>query len=201
MTGTMAVLIGNATFSFWTGMVYTAWKAWDYTALQQIPEYGHVSFLGSSTETYGPTVLTVFKYRFEGLAVAPETYRYIVEIWSAPTQFGGISTYLYVESLDKAEWFSWELLSIELTEPQEVPPDIQTQPTPTPSPTPTPTASPSATPTPSPTPSPSPSPTPTPTPGPSEETKKRGIPGFPYESIVAGIVAGVIILWFMRRRT
>ena len=33
-----------------------------------------------------------------------------------------------------------------------------------------------------------------------KEEPSRGIPGFPYEAIILGIAAGVIILWIMQRR-
>jgi hypothetical protein len=33
-----------------------------------------------------------------------------------------------------------------------------------------------------------------------EEEPPRGIPGFPYESIILGVIAGVVILWMMQRR-
>jgi hypothetical protein len=60
-------------------------------------------------------------------------------------------------------------------------------------------------PSPTPTPEPSPSPSPEPharedvTPA-SEEKGNQGIPGFPYEAIILGIIAGAIVLWMMQRR-
>jgi hypothetical protein len=97
ITGPMASLIGNVT------------------------EYGELTDLGSSQENYGPTVLTVSKYKFEGGTTAPDLYRYTVEIWLAPTRFGGITTYLYLQSNTNVdEWFSLELKHIELVEPEVV---------------------------------------------------------------------------------
>ena len=120
----MAQMIGNATFMFWYVMVYSYWTAWEYQALSDVPEYGELTYLGSSQETYGPTTLTVFKYRFEGVLTAPDMYLYSAEIWLAPTQFGGIATYIHQESIkEEGVWVTLELKHIELVEPQEVPPE------------------------------------------------------------------------------
>lgn len=94
-------------------------------------------------------------------------------------------------------------------------------PTPTPSPTPTPTPSPSPTPTITPTPSPSPTPTPTPTPSPlptptvsptpkpttspspaptPEPSPRDAIPGFPYESLIIGLIVGVLVICLLQHR-
>ena len=51
----------------------------------------------------------------------PKEYQWIIEGWIAPTQFGGILVYLYVESLDHKEWFKWELISITLSEQLKLP--------------------------------------------------------------------------------
>jgi hypothetical protein len=133
LTGLMASMIGNATLSFWYAMVYSYWTAWDYEALSDMPEYGELTDLGSSQENYGPTVLTVSKYKFEGGTTAPDLYRYTVEIWLAPTRFGGITTYLHLQSITNVdEWFSLELKHIELVEPevviQQPEPETETEP-------------------------------------------------------------------------
>jgi hypothetical protein len=118
--------IGNMTFGFFSAMIYESWKAWDYYALNDAP-YGDVNIIGRSTETYGPTTLTVIKYEFTSSMSAPAEYRHDAEVWMAPTQFGGITTYLYLDSITgEGEWFSWEVQSITLSEPQEVPDDLPT---------------------------------------------------------------------------
>jgi len=166
ITGVMASMLGNVTFSFWYAMVYSYWTAWNYEELKDMPEYGTLSYLGSSQEMYGPTSLTVFKYKFEGIPTAPDIYGYTVEFWLAPTQFGGITTYLYLQSnTDVDEWFSLEIKHIELIEPQEVPP----------------------------TPKPEPEPEP-------EPEKSGGIPGFPYESILVGLLIAVGLLMIIRKK-
>ena len=50
---------------------------------------------------------------------------------------------------------------------------------------------------PMPTPTPSPSPTPTPTPSPTP--RPGGIPGFPVESLLTGLVVVILFLWFRQR--
>ena len=57
------------------------------------------------------------------------------------------------------------------------------------------------TPTPSPSPSPSQSPTHTPSPSPTQGGGTGGgIPSFPFESIIMGIVIGIILLWVLQRK-
>ena len=119
--------ISNMTFGFFSAMIYNSWQAWDYYALHDAP-YGDVTIIGRSTETYGPTTLTVLKYEFTSSITAPEEYRHNAEVWMAPTQFGGITTYLYLDSITgEGEWFSWEVQSIVLSEPQQVPDDLPTE--------------------------------------------------------------------------
>jgi hypothetical protein len=121
-TGAYAGMFGNSTLVFWLAMTYNYWTFWDYSTIQKLPsEYGIITFLGTDQRSYGPTSLFLYKYRFDGRLAAPEVYRFIVENWIAPTQFGGISAYVYVESIDEQEWFKWELISIELVEPQSIP--------------------------------------------------------------------------------
>jgi hypothetical protein len=176
LTGLMASMIGNATLSFWYAMVYSYWTAWDYVALRDVPEYGELTDLGTSEENYGPTVLTVSKYRFEGLTTAPDLYRYTVEIWLAPTRFGGITTYLYLQSNTNVdEWFSIELKHIELVEPEVVIQQPETEPEPEPEPESEPEES-------------------------EPEKKTGGIPGFAYESIMIGLVVAVVFLWLIRKK-
>lgn len=179
--------IANMTFGFFRAMIYNSWEAWDYYALNEAP-YGDVKIIGKSTETYGPTTLTVFKYKFTATQAAPEEYRYNAEVWVAPTQFGGITTYLYLDSFNETDkWFSWELQSITLSEEQEITSELPT----------------SA--------EESESETETEEPGtnetegeqPNEEQedgKGGGIPGFPYESILIGTIAIVIIFYLYNKR-
>ncbi len=119
--------ISNMTFGFFSAMIYESWKAWDYYALHDAP-YGDVRIIGRSTETYGPTTLTVLKYEFTSSMSAPQEYKHDAEVWMAPTQFGGITTYLYLDSITgEDEWFSWEVQSIVLSESQQVPDDLPTE--------------------------------------------------------------------------
>ena len=80
---------------------------------------------------------------------------------------------------------------------------LTTTPTPSPTssptqtPTPTPTPSPTSSPTQSPSPSPSQTPTPSPTPGGGGGT---GIPGFPYEAIIMGVILGAALLLILQRK-
>jgi hypothetical protein len=67
----------------------------------------------------------------------------------------------------------------------------------TPSPSPSPTSTPTPTPAPSPTSSPGQTPTPTPSPSPPPAS---GIPGFPYESIVLGLIIGAMMLWIFKKK-
>jgi len=52
---------------------------------------------------------------------------------------------------------------------------------------------------PMPMPAPTPMPTPTPTPPPSPPPEPGGIPGFPVESLLAGLAVVIIVLWFRQR--
>lgn len=122
LTGVFAGMFGNATLAFWMSMTYSFWMAWDYGVVQELPsEYGAFTYLGSEHRSYGPTTLLIYKYKFEGYPVAPEVYRFTVESWVAPTQFGGVTAYLHIESMDESEWFEWELISIELVESLSLP--------------------------------------------------------------------------------
>jgi hypothetical protein len=53
---------------------------------------------------------------------------------------------------------------------------------------------------PMPMPTPTPIPIPTPTPSPSPTPKPRGIPGFPVESLLAGLAVVILVLWFRHAR-
>lgn len=123
-TGDFAESIGAAFFQFWLVWILDFWETWSYTKLNEwhyTYKYGFIEFLGTETINYGPTNLLVYKYKFHPYSIAPENYRWIVEGWIAPTQFGGLLVYLHVEAVDRQEWYNWELTSIKLREPQKLP--------------------------------------------------------------------------------
>jgi len=102
--------------------------AWDFNVLSDLPEgHGDLVYLGNDYfiskfhAKGGLTTLFVYEYRFDGRVDAPVIYRHNVEGRFAPTRFGCVLTYLFVESLETKEWVSWELISIELAEPQDIP--------------------------------------------------------------------------------
>ena len=115
---TFTTPISNITFGFFTAVIYQSWSVWDYNDLKNIP-HGELKIIGNGTEQYGLTTLHVLKYQFIGKVSAPELYRYSVEAWTAPTPFGSIVTYLYVESFTENKWFSLKVESIELAEAKE----------------------------------------------------------------------------------
>ncbi|MGQ9479303.1 MAG: hypothetical protein ACUVQ0_04675, partial [Thermoproteota archaeon] len=127
-TGEYAEMFGGTMLLVWFAWVGTYSQIWNYTEVYHMEElgYGTLSFLGSELQTIGPTLLTVYKYRWEAYSSAPEEYQGVSEWWYAPVSFGSIIVKLYWES--DGDWGQMELLSIELTSPQ---------PTPTPTPTPT----------------------------------------------------------------
>ena len=89
------------------------------------------------------------------------------------------------------------IVSVSEPEPDPSPspsstPEPEPEPTPEPSPEPSPSLEPS--PTPEPTPTPTPSPSPSPTPEPTPEPKQGGIPGFPAQAIVIGVLLSLFIL-------
>lgn len=177
---TLTAPFANVTFGFLTMVVIQSWNTWDYNELQNL-SYGEVTPIGNGTEQYGPTTLQVFKYQFAGEETAPEQYRHMVEAWTAPTPFGSIVTYLYVESITDDKWFSWEVESIELAETQKT-----TEETPS-----------------------------TEKEEPEEkeeeelveepinktgEQERKGIPGFPFEATLIGILAGILFMSTHKRR-
>ena len=115
--GDFAQLLGNTTSSFWRTMIYSHWMAWDFNVIHDIlPDHGVLSYIGTEHHAFGPTNLFIYKYKFEGYDAAPKMYRFTVESWFAPTQFGGIMAYLFLEPLGTKDWIKLELVSIELAE-------------------------------------------------------------------------------------
>jgi len=122
-TGAIAELYGLAMLSIWHTWV-VAWNVtWNIPMLYACGKagYGHLIYLGSGIETYGPTQLLVHKFRYEGYAGAPEKFRVIAEAWFAPVGFGTFLVKLYLTIPGTGEWFNVELLSIELVSPQPRP--------------------------------------------------------------------------------
>ncbi|MBD3172488.1 hypothetical protein GF326_08455 [Candidatus Bathyarchaeota archaeon] len=78
------------------------------------------SSLRKSVETFGETTLETWGMRYTGSIGDVEDYD--IEIWYAPTQFGGILTSLSMEfTRDDTHHQTYELNSIKLTEEQQVP--------------------------------------------------------------------------------
>lgn len=127
-TGDLATTIGGAFLGAFN-LFYSFWAAWDYETFypywQEHEAYGTFTFLGAEQRSYGPTTLTVYKWKYSGTTTAPQSYQWAVEGWTSPSQTGGMLTYLYVESLDKKTWWKWELVSIEFSEAPK-PPNVST---------------------------------------------------------------------------
>ena len=120
--GYFAGYMANMTFWLMSAMTFTLWQEWDPDYISsEISEYGEYTYLGSGQETYGPTTLSLKKYRYTGIVTAPEDYRYTFDIWTAETKFGSITTYWKAESLYESERIEMELISIELMEEPIIP--------------------------------------------------------------------------------
>lgn len=127
-TGQFAEVYGNATLGFFTGFIYNYWHAWAYEDLYEMGnmEYGKATPLGSRTETYGPTTLEIWGMRYEGRVPDEQNTQYDVEIWYAPTEFGGVMTFMSLDVTgDEEQHTEIELESIELVNPQNVPSDFE----------------------------------------------------------------------------
>ena len=181
----LAEIYGNMTMAFFMGFVYNYWQSWTY---QEFFEWnnqgvGVATSLGKKTETFGETTLDTWGVSYTGYAVGEETINYEFELWYAPTQFGGIMTYMSIDA-DNQEQITLELNSIKLVEAQIVPSSFldftesQTQPEPTTEPEPT--------------------PEPEPEPEPEAESEQGGIPGFPIMSILIG---SMIIAYVLKKKT
>jgi hypothetical protein len=121
--------MANMTFWLMSAMTFTLWQEWDPDYISsEVLDYGEYTFLGSGQETYGPTTLSLEKYRYTGIVTAPEDYRYTFEIWTAETKFGSITTYWKAESLFESEWIEMELISIELMEEPIIPEEPSAKP-------------------------------------------------------------------------
>ncbi len=128
-TGSLAEVYGNATLGFFTGFIYAYWNQWTYQEILEYrgTEYGTVTPLGSKTQTFGPTPLKSWGVRYEGLVPNEQNIRYDLEVWYAPTDFGGVMTYMSITVTEQEEHdVEIELQSIELVDEQTIPSDFET---------------------------------------------------------------------------
>lgn len=141
-TGDLAQFFGSNLLNAWSTWVASREDLLDFDTERRGVEagYGRFTFLGSEVQTFGPTQLLTYKYRWEGYSDAPPVWRGIAEYWYAPVSFGNIIVRIYFESED-GEQTEYKLLSIEFINPEPVS-------TPTPTPTPTPEGTPTPTPAP-----------------------------------------------------
>jgi len=120
--GYFAGYMANITFWLMSTLTFTLWQEWDPDYISsELSDYGEYTYVGSGQETYGPTSLSLKKYRYTGIITAPVDYRYNFEIWTAETKFGSITTYWKAESLFESGWIEMELISIELMEEPIIP--------------------------------------------------------------------------------
>ena len=119
ITGAMAEIYGNITLGYFTTFAYGYGQAWQVEDFQNWSSggYGEAKYLGKKTQTFGPTNLEVYGFRYED-----ETANYIIEMWYAPTSFGGISTSMSITA--GGEVMNTELKSIKLVENQQISDDF-----------------------------------------------------------------------------
>ena len=122
-TGTIASQIGAAYLSAFGTWFFAYSAAWSYNATYAWSQQGlgAFTFLGSEQVAYGPTTLLVYAYKFTGFASDAQYLRYSVEVWTAPTQFGTIATYIGVKQLNDTLVGEIRLDSISFTEPVKLP--------------------------------------------------------------------------------
>jgi len=122
-TGPVAEMFWSQLLVIWATFIGTHTKTWEFAVLYNLAEggYGRITFLGSELRAVGPTLLLVYKWRWEGYSSAPEAFRRVAEYWFAPASFGTIAVKLHLESSDRQKWLDIELLSIELVRPQPRP--------------------------------------------------------------------------------
>jgi len=122
-TGPMASYMGAAYLGFFANWFFAYSEAWDYNATYAWSQQGlgTFTFLGSEQVEYGPTTLLVYKYRFTGLASDAQYLRYSVEVWTAPTQFGTLATYIRVTELGGTLVGEIKLDSISFTQAPRLP--------------------------------------------------------------------------------
>jgi len=143
LEGNYAEDVGDTVFDFFKTTAYTFWDTYTYQGFVELENLGkgESTSLGKSVETFGETTLETWGMRYTGSIGDLENYD--VEIWYAPTQFGGILTSLSMEfTRDDTHHQTYELTSIKLTEEQQVPSsfldllesesDTDTEPTPDP---------------------------------------------------------------------
>jgi hypothetical protein len=122
-----AEVYGNITLAFFMGFVYNYWQEWSYQAFIEWDNaaYGTTTSLGSQTQMYAETTLETWGIMYEGYILEDETIDYELEVWYAPTQFGGIMTYMSITASGPEEYHvELELISISLVEEQQVPTDF-----------------------------------------------------------------------------
>ena len=183
ISGMYAELYGNITLAFFMGFVYNFWQTWTYQDLVEwdSASYGEATSLGKQTQTIDGTTLETYGIRYNGFAFEDETINYEFEIWYAPTQFGGIMTYMSITATGQEDMeVELELTSIKLVEDQQIPNDFtgfttETEPEPEPEPEPETETEPEE----------------------EEESTGGGIPGFPISSIIIALAASI----FLTRKT
>jgi len=120
--GEMAELAVMPLLVFWnvwfisTAEKYSPERIAEYT----VTTFGRYSFIAEPV-LIGSTQLFIYKLSWEGFPTAPEVYRVRWYVWWAPTNFGVLLVKHGFETLDRSEWYTVELLSVELAEPQPVP--------------------------------------------------------------------------------
>ncbi len=118
----------------------------------------------------------------------------IIDLSALPFGSGTIDGKTYFD-FDPGDLIVSYLLGLPEIDPEPEPtPSPEPSSTPEPEPSPSPSPSPEPTPTPEPSPTPSPSPSPTPEPSNEPEPEKKGIPGFPTQAIVLGVLLSLFIL-------
>ncbi len=123
LEGSYAEDVGDTVFDFFKATAYTLWDRYTYQGFVELENLGkgESTSLGKSVETFGETTLETWGMRYTGSIGDVEDYD--IEIWYAPTQFGGILTSLSMEftSDGSTHHQTFELQSIKLTEEQQVP--------------------------------------------------------------------------------
>ncbi|MEM4444969.1 MAG: hypothetical protein QXJ21_06470, partial [Thermofilum sp.] len=80
-TGPVAEMFWSQLLVIWVTFIGTHIKTWEFAVLYNLAEggYGRITFLGSELRAVGPTLLLVYKWRWEGYSSAPEAFRRVAE--------------------------------------------------------------------------------------------------------------------------
>lgn len=123
LEGSYAEDVGDMFFDFFKSTAYTFWDTYGYQEFVELENngQGESTPLDNKAESYGETTLEIWGMRYTGSIGDVEDYD--IEIWYAPTQFGGILTYLSMEYTrdGTSHHQKYELKSITLSEEQQVP--------------------------------------------------------------------------------